>query len=455
MIRLKRLLRVILISSIYLIVIHCVRQRLKLKKTKSAQEVKSDEIKSVEESKSKSVESQCGRYPGEEDLLIDNIVWQVLVTPRGPLKLLNAYLDTRKNRSVVRVNANGILLDIFSDSIYCQFWFDDESQPEVAKATEFVIMWHLEASSDHKMPYLIECALRNSEKTPIAVSLTANRCDDARNLLKIIDNQPVDGVRKKFGVCSSIISYENRDSGFRFIEWIHILRILGADKIHFYNRFIHDDFSTVLHYMEDQGFIEMTQYIEPTEVGNDFIQFQLLQMNLINDCFYRTKNLYEHIVVLDCDEAIVPILDNDKTWSDLLNSFKKTHIYEEMPDTIVVENYFYPELGEAQFENIPKHHYMLQHIKRFIDFTNPIQTVKAIHTPDNIKVINNHFSLYCFDKLHCDVFGASANIARVNHYKNDIVEVRYDMIDDEVMWKFKDELMEAVAKTIEATSFYP
>lgn len=89
----------------------------------------------------------CGRFPQEEDVTVDNLIWQVLQLPKGFVKILNAYLDTRQNKTVVRINVNSVILSKF-DVFYCQFWFDDDlnketgkSNPTVVKATEVLLMW--------------------------------------------------------------------------------------------------------------------------------------------------------------------------------------------------------------------------------------------------------------------------------------------------------------------------
>lgn len=83
----------------------------------------------------------CFRIPQESEIFIDNLIWQVLETRLGFLKLYNAYLDTRWNETVVRVNSNGPKMNITEDQLYCQFFFDDETSPSVVKASEYLILW--------------------------------------------------------------------------------------------------------------------------------------------------------------------------------------------------------------------------------------------------------------------------------------------------------------------------
>lgn len=84
----------------------------------------------------------CGRFPEKKDISIDNVIWQILELKNGFVKILNAYLDTRQNKTVVRINVNSIDLKIERDNIFCQFWFEgSEEQPVVTQATEYVLMW--------------------------------------------------------------------------------------------------------------------------------------------------------------------------------------------------------------------------------------------------------------------------------------------------------------------------
>jgi hypothetical protein len=86
----------------------------------------------------------CGRLPQKKHITIDKLYWQVFnSTSKGLYKLMNAYLDTREQLMIVRVSVIGDDLANTTDSIFCQFWFDDlpESQPVVLKATQVLLMW--------------------------------------------------------------------------------------------------------------------------------------------------------------------------------------------------------------------------------------------------------------------------------------------------------------------------
>ena len=89
---------------------------------------------------------KCGRFPHEKDIFIDNMIWQVMEHPKGFVKIYNAYLDRRFNKTIVKVNVNGPLLSIKLDKIYCQFWLDaDTVEPIIVRAVDFqLMMWQRE-----------------------------------------------------------------------------------------------------------------------------------------------------------------------------------------------------------------------------------------------------------------------------------------------------------------------
>jgi hypothetical protein len=82
----------------------------------------------------------CGRYPTEKDITVDNLYWQILSHSKGLVNILNAYLDLRQNKSVVRINVISHFINN-SDTFYCQFWFNGTNTPLVVKATDVLQMW--------------------------------------------------------------------------------------------------------------------------------------------------------------------------------------------------------------------------------------------------------------------------------------------------------------------------
>ena len=66
--------------------------------------------------------------------------------------------------------------------------------------------------------------------TPLAVSLVEEDCETPTNYLNIIYNLPA-GEKAKFAVCVKGMDFPLDDLSVRMVEWLEVLKALGADKI--------------------------------------------------------------------------------------------------------------------------------------------------------------------------------------------------------------------------------
>lgn len=210
--------------------------------------------------------------------------------------------------------------------------------------------------------YLHVCPLNLTGVTPKSVSMLLDVNDTPSNNLIIIDNQPPDGVKKKFGVCVKQVSYHGREFVIRFIEWVHMMKILGADKIHVRNRFLNPDTLKAVNYFNKQKLIEMKPFLEPNNIADNKYTWDgmMLEIVIINDCFYRIRNLYEYIVVIDPDEALVPTKSENRIWEDI---FKNLQDDNKNVDVFLTEDHIFPHLNDPVNPNYPEYLYMFQHMK--------------------------------------------------------------------------------------------
>jgi hypothetical protein len=87
----------------------------------------------------KLIENCDPHFPDEKDLFIDNFIWQILQSPSGHLRFLNAYLDTRPSKAVVRINSNGPKVYLEKIKVFCQFWYEkhnEKAELRVVQASE-------------------------------------------------------------------------------------------------------------------------------------------------------------------------------------------------------------------------------------------------------------------------------------------------------------------------------
>ena len=144
-------------------------------------------------------------------------------------------------------------------------WFNGTDKPVISKVLEYKFIWKKEWGNNKTgifQPYLMACRLPKSHwnQVPLSVSIVENICDRATNNLRVIYNKlPEDETDKKeFAVCVKGLDFPNDDLSVRLIEWIELLKILGADKIFFYNLEVHPNVTKVLNYYEDKSYVDLT-----------------------------------------------------------------------------------------------------------------------------------------------------------------------------------------------------
>lgn len=305
------------------------------------------------------------------------------------------------------------------------------------------------------VPYLVACPYDFKDIFPVSVSLTSNPCDEATNNLEIIDNQPPNGVKKKFGLCTKMLVFQKREQGVRIIEWVHMLRILGVDKVHIQIRNIHPDLVQILDYLQFKKLLEWNYYGDPSGTADTKLrtrQHRLLQMNIMNDCFYRVKNLYEFVAIFDPDEVIMPVKDGDKTWEDM---FKHLPVHDF--DTFAVQNAYFPHQKLPPYDGIPTHNYMLQHVQKSVETLKTGDGMKSFYNTDRVLVVHNHYGMRClFSKRdYCRNKHIPVNISQVYHYRDEVEKKFNVTVLDTKIWQYKDELIRKVQQSLDEIGFKP
>lgn len=243
----------------------------------------------------------------------------------------------------------------------------------------------------------------------------------------------------------------------RFIEWVHMLGILGAEKIYIHYKYLHPDFFDIVKYFEEQGIVEASPYFDPSGISDtiyDSWQMRLLEVNILTDCFYRVRNLYDYVTMLDFDEVIMPVNEEDMNWEDILKRLNETDNY----DVYVSENLYYPDISAELIEEVPSYMYMLQHIQRSQNFSSEGDAVKSLFRTERILTVHNHMAHNCINVNHtCDWVYFPQDIAQNSHYRNKVDETMNFHITkiDKTIWKFKDVLVKEVQKTLKNTKFRP
>ena len=121
----------------------------------------------------------------------------------------------------------------------------------------------------------------HKERVPVMVSLVQEKCEEARNSLKVIYNPLREKEHKqKFAVCSKCLGkvvwslqfslyfcfqfnvpsdFPSEDISIKLVEWIEISRALGAAKIFLYKLDVHSNISKVCLGFPLETLVDQTQ----------------------------------------------------------------------------------------------------------------------------------------------------------------------------------------------------
>lgn len=397
----------------------------------------------------------CGRYPKSEDIYIMSRDWQILKTPETLFLIYGAYLDDRtflKDGPVVRILMFTSEWNI-TEKFYCQFWSDSEKNPVSAEVIEFRILWKdYWGTTNHYTPILATC------KSPpnfdaIHVSLTRSPCDEANNV-QVINRQQREVEKKDFLVCVKDLEYDE-DKSMALIEWLEILKIFGAQKIVVYVIKIHDRMMKVLKFYENDGLVEIFEFhhpeVLPTPQENT-LQFLMRQLISYHDCFYRNNNNYKYIIPLDIDEFIVPKYDGDRSWYDLI---KRT--VAKNPRNVFSSAAFVARNAFFFINDKQKNFFFIENTNRAKNFSEPRRYVKSFMRTDRVLTIHNHLPLSCVMENKCSNIEIDKNDAQLSHYRlNCNVEADKELceefggevVKDNSLWKFKNEIIRGVNETL-------
>lgn len=421
------------------------------------------------------------KFPSIYDLEFNNIYWQTLRTSNGTFQFFGAFYDKRKlSRIGPAIRIVG-MIDRIEPTVktYCQMWFDGEKSPVVVEYLEYKYIWYPKWGNYKQgiyQPYIIACKVPQSHWSkgpPASVSMVEKPCDTPSNNLRVIYNKPE--RKKDFAVCVKGLDFLHEDLSVRLVEWIELITLLGADKIFFYELQVHPNITKVLNYYQRLGKVHVTpltlpggqpnvpsfQHMYLTKKTNHKRQNELIPYN---DCLYKHMYEYEYIALLDVDEVIMPV--KDATWQDLMKRVlpKAFKIRNETRASYNVRNvYFLDDLLQphGHFKDIPRYMHMLQHVYRSKNFTKPNQYIKCFHNPERVVTLHNHFPLACLG-AGCTSYPIETEDAQLQHYRADCVkslkktcvEYRENSVLDTTIWRYKDQLVERVTRTLQILGFF-
>lgn len=297
-------------------------------------------LKNMSKMKYKSRPTICKtEYPSLFELQYNNIYWQKYSSSNGTFYLYGAYFDDRwRGGPLPSVRILAMIDRISPPPVACLMWFDSISVPLISPVT-YIYGWYKKwgnYADGHLQPYVMTCKVPRikglpKNLVPSSITIVENKCEKFTNNLKVINNRPV--KREKFAVCVKGLDFLYEDLSVRLVEWLELLRLLGASKIFLYDLEVHPNISKVLNYYKKDGLVEVTPITLPGDQPNLpgfrhlYLKKKLThkrQNELIpyNDCLYRNLYSYDYIALLDIDEIIMPLTHD--TWHDMMAQVENT-----------------------------------------------------------------------------------------------------------------------------------
>jgi hypothetical protein len=83
--------------------------------------------------------------------------------------------------------------------------------------------------------------------------------------------------------------------------------------------------------------------------------------------------------------------------------------------------------------------------------------MKSMMIPEKIVSLYLHFAMFCRDgSVWCKMNTLPENVSLIYHFRDEFLHGTDNITrEDFTMWKYKDELMKAVAETLNETGFKP
>ncbi|KAH9502971.1 hypothetical protein Btru_072505 [Bulinus truncatus] len=225
----------------------------------------------------------------------------------------------------IRIVGMRQMIQTGNSDVFCQIWYTDTKDDPLVVGdvqTEFI-------PEDHGRRYtssffLCKTPTKYQNLKPYAVSLVKGRCDPATNAMLV--HSP--GTRSfEFTVCVTPLNYKY-SRAYELVEMIEMNKLLGAQRVVFYNHSTGPNVDKVLDYYKLKNEVEVIQWHLPVRADtwpptNEPEVHYFAQLSALNDCLYRYKNRSHYLVYTDMDEFIVP--RQHKTWKELLEDNEKSN----------------------------------------------------------------------------------------------------------------------------------
>ncbi|XP_018561135.1 uncharacterized protein LOC108903440 [Anoplophora glabripennis] len=333
--------------------------------------------------------------------------------------VLSVHLD-RRLEPYHYVRIIGMIKGIYQETVYCQI--SSPTETVVTKVTTTPIWldaWDQNDTNVYFNPVLLSCRIPLG-LAPENVSITTKPCDGKQGKHFSLTND-TGNSQYTFTVCVKPLDFLE-DISERLIQWIEMIRILGAEKIEIYVKKVKRNVWKILKWYDsnypDQITIRKFHVVKDADTNKNYNfswilwQKRRYEVATYNSCFYRNIGLTRFIIPLDIDEIILP--RHLFTWKNVLQDIYTTipGLKENFASFMVPNTYFFGELPKNETDKI----FFLRNILRS-RFSPPGESGKSFISTKNTLTVFNHYALDVLKPGISRTFFVPSNVAQLNHYK--------------------------------------
>ena len=216
--------------------------------------------------------------------------------------VLSAFLDSRGDEPIVKVL---YLVPIKSPSLFCHAMCNGKytsvegtPEPLYTRISKEHCIWQ---------QYMIHCHFQNC--TPDAVSVASSTCLRPTNVLKVIKSDHESKPKKVIGACQKKIFKLTRKELPKLLNYLETFLYFGGDIVYLYGTTqIETSVMRVLDQYVSRGVLKIYDWQIPKDVTSLYTYGHYL-VNM--DCSYRHMGEVEHLVFMDLDEVLYPLIHNN------------------------------------------------------------------------------------------------------------------------------------------------
>lgn len=307
--------------------------------------------------------------PNESSIRFYKKYWQEIGNHSNvTFRVWKAYYDDRPmiGKPTIRIVATTNRFP--APTVECYLWNKNDSNPvEVVGAVIEPVLGPSHVSDHALEPVSVSCPIQGPT-IPDSISLSIDRYGQVSNLLNVVNKRRE--VKDMFAVCVIWLKYDS-DYSIRMVEWIEMVRILGANHIFINILHIHPNMSKVLDHYVSTGFVSVTNWTLPgSDLEEKYSTLKHTGWNIertnevlpLQDCLMKSMSSYQYLVKFDLDEMLIPIIHND--WNELIESIEMNES-DHIDSFSAIRAYFLDDdtpSDDLLIQHVPENLHMMRHI---------------------------------------------------------------------------------------------